>query len=70
MVHVFSVFFNESDSDICTEGGDKSQENLSDISEKDTSAMKSEVWGNCFSVKEGICKCGVCMVLNQKSGTK
>ena len=70
MVHVFSVFFNESDSDICTEGGDKSQENLSDISEKDTSAMKSEVWGNCFSVEEGIWKCEVCMVLNQKGGTK
>ena len=43
--------------------------NTSDISEKDTGETKSEDWGNCFSAEEGIWKCGVFMVLNQKGGT-
>ena len=42
----------------------------SDISDKDISATKSEVWGNHFSVEEGSWKCGVCVVLNQKVGNK
>ena len=63
-------FGDESHSDSFTEGGDNVQDNPSDISEKDISAKKSEVWGNHFSVEEGSWKCGACMVLNQKGGTK
>ena len=64
------LFGDESDSDSCTEGGDSSQGNSSDLAEKDTGATKSEGWGNRFSVEEGSWKCGVCMVLNQKGGSK
>ena len=41
-----------------------------DISEKDTGATQSEGWGHSLSFEEGIRKCGLCMVLNQKGGTK
>ena len=64
------MFGDESHSDSCTEGGDRSQENTSDIDEKDTSATRSEGWGNHSSVEKLSWKCGVCMVLNQKGGTK
>ena len=64
------LFGDESHSYSCTKGGDNFQDNPSDISEKDISATKSEVWGNRFSVEEGSWKCGVCVVLNQKGGTK
>ena len=64
------LFGDESHSDSCNKGGDNVQDNPSDISEKEISATKSEVWGNRFSVEEGSWKCGVFMVLNQKGGTK
>ena len=64
------LFGDYSASDSCTEGGDISQENISDTDEKDHGTTKLEGWGNCFSVEEIIWKFGVCMVLNQKGGTK
>ena len=64
------MFGDESNSDSCTEGGYSSQENTSDLDEKDTSATRSEGWGNHLSVEKLIWKCGVCMVLNQKGGIK
>ena len=44
------MFDDDSDSDICIKGGDRIQENSSDIAEKDTGATKPEGWGYCFSV--------------------
>ena len=64
------MFGDESDSDSCTKGGDRIQENASDIYKKDTGATKLEGWGNFFSVEEGSFKCGVFLVLNKKGGTK
>ena len=64
------MFDDDSDSDICIKGGDRIQENSSDIAEKDTGATKPEGWGYCFSVEDGIWKCGSCMALNHKGGTK
>ena len=63
------LFVHEIHSDSCTKGGDSIQENASDLAGKDTSAKKSEGWGNRFYVEERIWKCGVCMALNQKGGT-
>ena len=63
------LFGDESYSDSYTEGGHSIQENASDLAGKDTSAKKSEGWGNRFYVEERIWRCGVCMALNQKGGT-
>ena len=64
------MFGDESNSDSCTEGGDRIQENTSDLDEKDTSATRSEGWGNHFSIDKLSWKCGFFIVLNQKGGTK